>query len=75
MKVQYYGGLIGTANAKAKFYQLKEAIAKSKLAFTCQLEYKKGVWNIFVSTPYEVFDSWDDMCDYIRKLVKEYKHG
>jgi len=72
MKVKYDTGVIGSENADSREAQLKIATRQSKLPITWQRVYEKGAWCFYAETKYDVFNSWDEFCDYITALVVKY---
>ena len=70
MQIIYDTGIIGKEHAEHRYADIALAIRKSKLNFKIKLvPNNKKTYDIIISTDVDIFDSWEDMSDYIRKLV------
>ncbi len=72
MKIKYDTGIVGKENAECRLIQLQRATQLSKLPFIWSLEYTKGVYYTVVELSINVFNTWAELEEYIRKLVIRY---
>lgn len=69
MKIKYYTGIPDKQKADAKLFKVATALHNSKLPFIYDILPHYGTYQITVELKHDVFNTWQEMEDYVRKFV------